>query len=194
MRWIIATASVVVLAAFLGAALLSRAQGPLGQSSKRQIVTASVEAAAAKPVTTMPTIGAGIEPVANGASEADVNHTAAPSASGPSEAQAGSMSTSAGPAPAMTSTIKPVITPEPSSAESPPLPADEKTGAIVRSDGKIEVVVRRGDSLIQLCHRIYGRCSSETLRRVLEINPQIRSKSVILSGHVVVFQPAPGDR
>ncbi len=192
MRWIIATASVVVLAAFFSGALLSRAQGPLGQSSKRPIVTASVETPAAKPVTTMPTIGARVDPVANGASEADVNHTAPQSAAGPSEAQAGSMSKSADPAAAMTSKVEPVIAPEPNSAEAPS--PDEKTGAIVRPDGKIEVVVRRGDSLIQLCHRIYGRCSSETLRHVLEINPQIRSKSVILSGHVVVFQPAPGDR
>jgi general secretion pathway protein A len=59
----------------------------------------------------------------------------------------------------------------------------------VRSDGKIGVIVRPGDSLIQLCFRIYGRCSSETLRRVLKINPQIHSEDVIKSGHVVVFQP-----
>jgi general secretion pathway protein A len=164
--WIIATASVIVLAAFFGAALLPRAHGALGQSSYRQIVTPSVAAPAVEPVTTTPTIGA-TEPLATGAPAADVNHTAATSPSSPTETQAGS-----------------IITPA-----NPPLPPDEKTSVIVRSDGKIGVIVRPGDSLIQLCFRIYGRCSSETLRRVLKINPQIHSEDVIKSGHVVVFQP-----
>jgi general secretion pathway protein A len=204
LRWIIATAGVVVLAVFFGAALLSRVQGPLGQSSNRRIVTASVAAPAAKPVTTMPAVGGSeplispsrVEPLATGASAADVNNTAASSPSGPTETQAGSIGTPADPPPAMTTAVEPVIAPERTSVEStaarigdaPPLPAAEKTGVIVRSDGRIGVIVRPGDSLIQLCLRIYGRCSSETLRRVLRINPQIRSKNAIVSGHVVVFQ------
>jgi general secretion pathway protein A len=205
LRWIIAAASVALLGTFFGATLLSRAQGPLGQSSKRQIVTASVAAPAAEPVTTARAIGgtdplinpSRVDPLATGASAADANPITATSPAGPNEAQAESMSTLADPAPAMTTAVKPVIAPEPSSAESPavrigdapPLPPDEKTGVIVRSDGKIGIIVHPGDSLSQLCLRIYGRCSSETLRRVLEINPQIRSENVIVSGHVVVFQP-----
>ncbi len=205
LRWVLATAGVVVLGAIFGAALLSRAQGSLGQSSNRQIVTTTVASPVAQPVKTMSTIGgteplsdsSRVEPFANGASAADVNHTAATSRSGATVAQTDSTGTPANPASAMTTIVEPTNAPEAASTEStagrtgdaPPLTPNEKTGAMVQPDGKIGVRVRPGDSLIQLCLRIYGRCSTETLRRVLEINPQIRSEDVIVSGHIVVFQP-----
>jgi len=198
LRWIAASAIVacalVALGALGGPALGSSVQAWLGRSSERHIATASVARPAAEPAATMPTIKAAapptdpprVEPVASGASAADGVRAAATLPSGTTEARVGLTSSPAESAPAVTTTVEPVAAPKPT-----------LTGVTVRTDDaapsrpnrRIGVVVRPGDSLLQLCLSVYGRCDRATLRLVLKTNPQIRSANSIVSGDTVVFPP-----
>jgi general secretion pathway protein A len=203
MRWIAACAIVAVLGALGGPALRSSVQAWLGRSSESQIATASVAAPAAELAATMPTIQAAapptdpprIEPVASGASAADGVRAAATLPSGTTEVQVGLTSSPAESAPAVTTTVEPVAAPKPTltgvtvrTDAAPPFRPDGKIG-IVRSDGTLGVIVRPGDSLLQLCRSVYGRCDRATLRLVLKTNPQIRSVNFIVGGQTVVFPP-----
>ena len=165
LRWIAACAIVAVLGALGGTALRSSVQAWLGRSSERQIATASVAAPAAQPAATMPTIQA-----------------AAP----PTDPRVGLTSSPAESAPAVTTTVEPVAAPKPTLTG---VTVRTDDAAPLRPDRKIGVTVRPGDSLRQLCRRVYGRCGSATLRLVLQANPQIRSANFIVSGHTVVFPP-----
>jgi general secretion pathway protein A len=72
-------------------------------------------------------------------------------------------------------------------------PARTDAAAPLRPDQSIGVVVRRGDTLLQLCRNVYGKCGSATLRLVLETNPQIRHAHSIASGQKLVFPPPPAE-
>jgi hypothetical protein len=194
MRWIAACAIVAVLGALGGPALRSSVQAWLGRSSESQIATASVAAPAAEPAATMPTIQAAapptdpprIEPVASGASAADGVRAAATLPSGTTEVQVGLTSSPAESAPAVTTTVEPVAAPKPTFTGVTVLTDD---AAPSRPDGRVGVIVRPGDSLLQLCLSVYGRCDRATLRLVLKTNPQIRSVNFIVGGQTVVFPP-----
>jgi hypothetical protein len=76
-----------------------------------------------------------------------------------------------------------------------PFRPDKTMGVIVRPDGRIDVTVRPGDSLLQLClQRLRKHVTAATLRLVLKTNPQIRSANLIVSGETVVFQPRQSGR
>jgi hypothetical protein len=89
-------------------------------------------------------------------------------------------------APAVTPTVEPVAEPEPAFKG---VTAGADDDASFRSDRGIDVVVRPGNSLLQLCLSVYGTCDRAALRHVLKTNPQIRSANLIVSGHTVVFPP-----
>jgi phage tail protein X len=63
-----------------------------------------------------------------------------------------------------------------------------------RTDGRIRIIVRPGDRLLNMCRSVYGTCDSATLRRVLKSNPRIRSARFIVSGETVVFPTHPSAR
>jgi general secretion pathway protein A len=176
--WIAAFAALAVLSAFGLTTLQSSVKAWLGQSGEGQIAATSAPAPVAEPGATMPTIKAAApvtdppssEPVASDALAANGVPTPAPSAS----------------APTVTPTVEPVAEPAPAFKG---VTASTDDDGPPRSDGGIDVVVRPGNSLLQLCRSIYGRCDSTTLQLVLKTNPQIRSARLIVSGRTVVFPP-----
>jgi phage tail protein X len=104
----------------------------------------------------------------------------------PTEARVGLTSSPAESAPAVTTTVEPVAAPKPTLTG---VTVRTDDAAPFRPDRKIDVIVRPGDSLLQLCLSVYGRCGRATLRFVLQANPQIRSANSIVSGDTVVFPP-----
>jgi general secretion pathway protein A len=208
LRWIVGTVMVVVLSAVGGAALWSSIQAPFEGWSKRQILPASATALALGPAATLPTMQqpatpqtdpSRVEPAAlgtTGSSAAGDDQSAARSPSDATAARDGLTESPTDSTPATAETLEPVAAPEPASpgmtvraADAPALRRDASSGVVIRPDGRVGVVVRPGDSLLKLCLSVYGKCGSRTLRRVLEINPQIHSANVLVNGQMVVFQP-----
>jgi type II secretory pathway predicted ATPase ExeA len=206
--WIVAAVMVVVLSAVVGAALWSSVQAPFEASSIRQIVRAFAGAPAVRPAASLPTMKQPatppthpprVESVAHDTSGASAAGDDQPAARSPSDATAARDGFTESPtdsAPATTKPLQPVAAPEPASTgmtvrpeDTPGLRRDAELAVVVRPDGKLGVIVRPGDSLLKLCLSVYGKCGSGTLQRVLEINPQIHSANVIVSGQTVVFQP-----
>jgi len=102
------------------------------------------------------------------------------------DAQVASTSSQAESPPALTPTADPVATPKPTGSGAT---VGSDAAARLPSDGRIALIVRPGNSLLQLCRSVYGKCDRATLRVVLKANPQIRSKKVIVSGATVMFPP-----
>jgi general secretion pathway protein A len=192
--WIAAFAALAVLSAFGLTTLRSSVKAWLGQSSEGRIAANSAPAPVAEPAATMPTNKAAapatdppsLEPVASHAPAANDVPAAAPLASGTTEARVRVTSSPEESAPVVTSKLELVGEPEPIYTG---VTARTDDDAPLRSDGGVDVVVRPGNSLLQLCRSIYGRCDSTTLRLVLKTNPQIRSARLIVSGDTVVFPP-----
>jgi general secretion pathway protein A len=101
----------------------------------------------------------------------------------PSERPESPLAVTNSPVESASAVTKPV---EPVAAPARTVPAEPR-----RPDQNIGVVVRPGDTLLQLCRNVYGRCGSATLRLVLETNPEIRHAHSIASGQKLVFPPRP---
>ena len=56
--------------------------------------------------------------------------------------------------------------------------------------GKLVEAVQRGETVTEMCQRIYGRCGAEELLRIREANPEIRNLSRIEAGQRIVFPGA----
>jgi general secretion pathway protein A len=178
LRWIGASSTVVVLAALGATALKSPVLPWLGRSSERQIAKAP-----AAPPTNPPRI----EVIGSGASAAD---SVREGATVPSETTESTVGVTDLPAESASTVTKPVepVAPQPS---FPGVTARTDDAALLRPDQSISVVVRPGDTLLQLCRNVYGTCGSAMMRLVLETNPQIRHAQSIISGQKLVFPPRP---
>jgi general secretion pathway protein A len=84
----------------------------------------------------------------------------------------------------------PTVAPPPAREEVKAATAAAAPAQPQRKTKQVEVV-RRGETVTQMCQRIYGRCGGEEMRRIREANPDIRNLSRIMVGQTIVF---PGNR
>jgi len=193
LRWVAALAVLAVLGVLGGTALRSSIHAWPALLTEGPVRTASASVQSSEPVALPPTTGSatpardsasGESNVPNTSGTATVASTATPPAA-TTEAGHGSIGspTESGDTSSALDTatgLKPILT-------SPAAHTDADARSQQR--GKAEVIVRPGEWLLQLCRDHYGRCDSATMQRVLEANPRIRSRNVIVSGDLLVFPP-----